>query len=132
METKDDLHRIRTSPSQRSETADLGPACWFIVSRRALAPVAACGEATKPGLAPTGSLNQRPRSGWEGRQSSLPGMVGRGRSTLKRCGRASPAMLSRAAPPQTAFREGEVGGAQREVSKKDDRHSLWQWMMENE
>jgi hypothetical protein len=52
MKTKDDLHRIRTSPSQRSETADLGPACWFIVSRRALAPVAACGEATKPGLAP--------------------------------------------------------------------------------
>ena len=52
MKTKDDLHRIRTSPSQRSETADLGPACWFIVSRRALAPVAAFGEATKPGQAP--------------------------------------------------------------------------------
>jgi hypothetical protein len=30
-----------------------------MVSRRALAPVAACGEATKPGLAPNGSLNQR-------------------------------------------------------------------------
>ena len=59
METKDELHRIRTSPSQRSETADLGPACWFIVSRRALAPVAACGEATKPGQAPNGSLNQQ-------------------------------------------------------------------------
>jgi len=34
------------------------------VSRRALAPVAACGEATKPGLAPIGSLNQQ--SPWEG------------------------------------------------------------------
>ena len=33
------------------ETADLAPACWFMVSRRALAPVAAYGEATKPGLA---------------------------------------------------------------------------------
>jgi len=33
------------------EAADLGPACWFMVSRRALAPVAAYGEATKPGLA---------------------------------------------------------------------------------
>jgi hypothetical protein len=32
-----------------------------MVSRRALAPVAACGEATKPGLAPNGSLNQRAR-----------------------------------------------------------------------
>ena len=29
-----------------------------MVSRRALAPVAASGEATKPGLAPNGSLNQ--------------------------------------------------------------------------
>jgi len=29
-----------------------------MVSRRALAPVAACGEATKPGLAYNGSLNQ--------------------------------------------------------------------------
>jgi hypothetical protein len=33
------------------------------VSRRALAPVAACGEATKPGLAPNGSLNQQPLQG---------------------------------------------------------------------
>ena len=41
------------------ETADLDPACWFMVSRRALAPVADCGEATKPGLAPNGSLNQQ-------------------------------------------------------------------------
>jgi len=37
--------------------ADLRPACWFMVSRRAIAPVAACGEATKPGLAPIGSLS---------------------------------------------------------------------------
>jgi hypothetical protein len=29
-----------------------------MVSRRALAQVATCGEATKPGLAPNGSLNQ--------------------------------------------------------------------------
>ena len=33
------------------------------MSRRALAPVAGCGEATKPGLAPIGSLNQQPP--WE-------------------------------------------------------------------
>ena len=33
------------------ETANLDPSCWFMVSRRALAPVAAGGEATKPGLA---------------------------------------------------------------------------------
>ena len=31
-----------------------------MVSRRALAPVATCGEATKPGLAPNGSGNQEP------------------------------------------------------------------------
>jgi hypothetical protein len=31
-----------------------------MVSRRALAPVAGCGEATKPGLAPIDSLNQQP------------------------------------------------------------------------
>ena len=30
-----------------------------MMSCRALAPVAACGEATKPGLAPNGSLNQQ-------------------------------------------------------------------------
>jgi hypothetical protein len=30
-----------------------------MVSRRALAPVVASGEATKPGLAPNGSLNQQ-------------------------------------------------------------------------
>ena len=71
METKDDLHRIRTSPSQRSETADLGPACWFIVSRRALAPVAACGEATKPGLAPNGSLNQQSPFGRPSRNEGI-------------------------------------------------------------
>ena len=29
-----------------------------MANRRALAAVAACGEATKPGLAPIGSLNQ--------------------------------------------------------------------------
>jgi len=33
------------------EDADLGPACWFMVSRRALATDAAYVEATKPGLA---------------------------------------------------------------------------------
>jgi hypothetical protein len=32
-----------------------------MVIRWALAPVAACDEATKPGLAPNGSLNQRAR-----------------------------------------------------------------------
>jgi len=32
-----------------------------MVSRLALAQVAACGEATKPRLAPNGSLNQRAR-----------------------------------------------------------------------
>jgi hypothetical protein len=37
--------------------ADLRPACWFMVSRRAIAPVAACGEATKPVLSPIGSLS---------------------------------------------------------------------------
>ena len=47
------------SPSPPRGGAELGPACWFMVSRRALAPVAACGEATKPGLAPNGSLNQQ-------------------------------------------------------------------------
>jgi len=34
------------------DTADLGPACWGMVNRRALATVATCGEATKPGLTP--------------------------------------------------------------------------------
>ena len=34
-----------------------------MLSRRALAPVAACGEDTEPGLAPNGSLNQQPPSG---------------------------------------------------------------------
>jgi hypothetical protein len=47
-----------TKVSPLWETADLGPACWVMVSRRALAQVATCGEATKPGLAPNGSLNQ--------------------------------------------------------------------------
>jgi hypothetical protein len=42
-------------PFSSIEAADLGPACWFMVSRWALAPVAACGEATKPGLAPNGT-----------------------------------------------------------------------------
>jgi hypothetical protein len=40
------------SPLAPRGTADLGPACWFMVSRRAPASVAACGEVTKPGLAP--------------------------------------------------------------------------------
>jgi hypothetical protein len=40
------------APRGPRETADLGPACWFMVSRRALVPVAACGEANRPGLAP--------------------------------------------------------------------------------
>jgi hypothetical protein len=39
------------------ETTDLGSACWIMVGRQALAPVAADGEATTPGLAPNGSLN---------------------------------------------------------------------------
>jgi len=37
-----------------------------MVSRRALAPVAALGEATKPGLAPNGSLNQQSPQRGEG------------------------------------------------------------------
>ena len=53
-------HPACGTPPPFQETADLGPACWFLVSRRALlAPVAACGEATKPALAPNGSLNQQ-------------------------------------------------------------------------
>jgi len=43
-------------PPLSLETADLGPACWFMVNRRALAPVA---KPLKPGLAPNGSLNQQ-------------------------------------------------------------------------
>ena len=51
---------LKSSESLAHETADLGVAFWFMVSRRALlTPVAACGEATKPGLAPNGSLNQQ-------------------------------------------------------------------------
>ena len=50
---------IDTSPSRLSESDDLNPVCWLMVSRRALAPVATCGEATKPGLTPNGSLNQQ-------------------------------------------------------------------------
>jgi hypothetical protein len=50
-------------PPLSLETADLGLACWFMVSRRAQAPVAAGGDAggdaTEPGLAPNGSLNQQ-------------------------------------------------------------------------
>lgn len=46
-----------TKVSPLCETADLGPACWVMVSRRTLAQVATCGEATKPGPAPNGSLN---------------------------------------------------------------------------
>lgn len=34
-----------------------------VLNRRALAPVAACGEATKPGLAPNGSLNEQSQTG---------------------------------------------------------------------
>ena len=48
----------------------------------------------------------------------LPGRVGRGRLGLSRRGCPSPATLSRADPPQTAFGEGEDDGDQREVSKK--------------
>ena len=52
-------------PPLSLETADLGLACWFMVSRRAQAPIAAGGyaggDATEPGLAPNGSLNQRAR-----------------------------------------------------------------------
>ena len=48
--------------------------------------------------------------------SEFDGEVWRGGSTVKQCGLPSPATLSRADPPQTAFREGEVGGVQREVS----------------
>jgi hypothetical protein len=44
-----------TKVSPLWETADLGPACWVMVSRRALAQVATCGDATKPGLAPNGT-----------------------------------------------------------------------------
>ena len=41
------------APRGARETADLGPACWFMVCRRGLVdPVADCGEANKPGLAP--------------------------------------------------------------------------------
>jgi hypothetical protein len=47
--------------------------------------------------------------------SEFVGEGGRGGSTLKQCGRPSPATLSRADPPQTAFREVEVGGVQRET-----------------
>jgi hypothetical protein len=36
-----------------------------MVSRWALAAVVACGEATKPGLAPDGSLNQQSPTGWK-------------------------------------------------------------------
>ena len=45
------------------DAADLGPAWWFMMSRRAIDPVAASGEATKPGLAPNGSLNQQSHLG---------------------------------------------------------------------
>ena len=71
-------HRVgRSQPSSpspsplRQEAADLGPACWFLVSRRALAPVAGCGEATKPGLAPIGSLNQQPPAREKGAEGGL-------------------------------------------------------------
>ena len=42
-----------------------------MVSRRALAPVAASGEATKPGLAPNGSLNQQPPARQKGAEGGL-------------------------------------------------------------
>lgn len=48
---------IGTRSNSALEADDLGTAYWFMVSRWALAPVAACGEATKPGPAPDGSLN---------------------------------------------------------------------------
>ena len=50
-----------------------------MVSRRALAPVATCGEATKPGLAPNGSLNQRAlmrRVGILPIRIGIPGVIG--------------------------------------------------------
>ena len=50
-------------PLPETGTADLGPSSRFVLSRRALAPVAACGEATKPGLAPNGSLNEQSQAG---------------------------------------------------------------------
>jgi glycosyltransferase involved in cell wall biosynthesis len=50
-------------PLPETGTADLGPSSRFMLSRRALAPVAACGEATKPGLAPNGSLNEQSQTG---------------------------------------------------------------------
>ena len=50
-------------PLPETGTADLGPSSRFMLSRRALAPVAACGEATKPGLAPNGSLNEQSQAG---------------------------------------------------------------------
>jgi hypothetical protein len=58
------IRRIRvigTRSNSALEADDLGPAYWFMVSRWAIAPVVACGEATKPGPAPDGSLNQRLR-----------------------------------------------------------------------
>ena len=48
--------RENRHPPLSLETANLGPACWFMVNRRALAPVA---KPLKPGLAPNGSLNQQ-------------------------------------------------------------------------
>ena len=53
------------------EAADLGPVCWFFVSRWALAPVVGCGEATKPGLAPNGSLNQQSPAREKGAEGGL-------------------------------------------------------------
>jgi glycosyltransferase involved in cell wall biosynthesis len=50
-------------PLPETGTADSGPSSRFMLSRRALAPVAACGEATKPGLAPNGSLNEQSQTG---------------------------------------------------------------------
>lgn len=60
-------HFFHNSSRPIFETADLVLACRFMVSRRALAPVAACGEATKPVLAPNGLLNQQSLFGESGR-----------------------------------------------------------------
>jgi len=45
---------VWTGSNSALEAADSGPAYGFMVSRRAVAPVVAGGEATKLGLAPDG------------------------------------------------------------------------------
>ncbi len=65
------------APSPGRETADLSPACWFMVSRRALAPVSACGEATKPGLAPASAHRLTKSAVSEGRPQAGEGKLTR-------------------------------------------------------